>query len=213
MTRTGILRMVNRYLTGATATGDTVPGSSVAGYTNQPNQYQGQLGAIEELSYAEAQKRSDPTDLVLTITISSVVYTGLQGGRFQYVQFAADSTNYVAGQVLYWKDETAYIVTNVAPSSVNARIAGFCVAPVTQGNYWIMQTAGVAWGKYRAAVTDTTADDGVYVLVNTNTIDAKADATADATAGVNKLFVGIAKDVPANSIVGRIFITNIVDVF
>lgn len=201
MKNTGILRHTGVYLNGATATGDQFPGTSTNGYSGQPNQYQGQLGAIMELNYAAAQSKSDPAGVAT-----------LQGGEYQYVQFAADSTAYAQGQVLYWKDETNYIVTNVAPSSVSANIAGACVTAVTQGYYWFIQITGVAQLKYRSSVTDTTANDGVYVVVNTNTIDALADATADATAGVNKLFIGIAKDAPANSAVKRVYLTNLVRV-
>lgn len=204
MTRTGILRMTNRFLTGTSAVGDAVPGAAVAGYTGQPNQYSGQLGAIDEMNFAEAQSRSD-----------SVTGIALQGGRFQYVQFAADGTTYAAGQVLYWKDETNYIVTNVAPTATSANVAGFCIAPVTQGNYWFMQTAGVVWAQYRATVTSTVISNGVYVVVNTNTVDALTDATAanDSLAGTNKLFVGIAKDQPANAGLLRVYLTNLMDVF
>lgn len=200
MNRTEILRLTSRFLNGATAIGDAVPGASVAGYSGQPNQYQGQVGAVARLSFAEAQKRSDPA-----------VTQSLNGGRYQYVQFASDGTTYALGQVLYWKDETIYQVTNVAPSAVSARIAGICIAPVTQGNYWLMQTDGVAWVQYRAAVTDTTADDLVIVLVNTNTADALADGTA-VTDTVLKRFLGSAKSAPANGAIGTVFLRGITQV-
>jgi hypothetical protein len=198
MESTGILRLVNRFLTGTTAVGDAVPGASVAGYTGQPNLYAGQLGAVLRLNYADAQKRSDPAITQL-----------LQSGRYQYVQFAADGTTYAIGQLLYWKDETNYIVTNVAPTATSANFAGFCISPVTQGNYWLMQTDGVAWVQYRATVTSTTASTQVYALVNTNTVDALADATADATAGVHKLAIGVSKDAPANAGIGRVYLRGL----
>jgi hypothetical protein len=199
MKSTNISRRTQAYLTNFA--GDSVPGGSVAGYTNQPNQYAGQLGAWMDLNYGDAQGRSDPA-----------IAQTLQAGRYQYVQFAADGTNYAIGQLLYWKDETTYTVTNVAPSAVSANFAGFCLGPVTQGNYWFVQTKGVANVKYRASVSDTTANDGVYALVNTNTVDALADATADATSGVNKLFLGIAKSAPANGAVGTVYMKGFVEV-
>ena len=172
MNITGILRVVNQYLNGTTATGDLYPGTSTNGYSGQPNQYQGQVGAFEILRYGSAQKLSDP----------ALPNQTLQGGRYQYVQFAADGTNYAQGQALYWKDETAYIVTNVAPIATSANFAGVCVSPVTQGNYWFVQTKGVAYTQYRSSVTGTVISEGVYVVVNTNTVDSLTDATADATA-------------------------------
>lgn len=190
-------------MNGTTATGDALPGQSVAGYTGQPPQYSGQLGADEYLNFAAAQKYSD---------LTTAPNTPLQGGRYQYVQYAADGTSYVQGQVLYWKDETNYIVTNVAPISTSSNIAGIAVSPVTQGNYWFIQTAGVAYVLYAASVGSTTASTGVYAVVNTATANALADATADATVGVNKLFIGIAKDAPSNSGVKRVYLKGLIQV-
>ena len=199
MKSTFISRRTQAYLTNFT--GDSVPGGSVAGYTNQPNQYAGQLGAWMDLNYGDAQGRSDPA-----------IATTLQGGRYQYVLHAADGTNYLLGQALYWKDETTYTVTNVAPTATSANFAGTCLGPVTQGNYWFAQTKGVANALYKTSPTSTTASTGVYLVVNTATFDALPDATADATSGVNKLFVGIAKDAPASAVVKRIYLTNVVEV-
>lgn len=204
MQQTNILRLTNKLLNGSTATGDSVPGSNTPGYTGQVNQYSGQLGAVAFLSFAEAQKRSD-----------SAVTASLQGGRYQYVQHAADGTNYAQGQVLYWKDETNYIVTNVAPSAVSARVAGICIAPVTQGNFWLFQTDGVAQVQFRAAITSAVADNLVVVLVNTNTADAVADATA-ITAGAAstgaKHIIGTAKALPVNNTITTVFLRGLVQV-
>jgi hypothetical protein len=203
MNQTGILRVVNQFLNGTTAVGDLYPGTSTNGYPNQPNQYQGQVGAFELLKYSEAQRLSD------TATAPS---STLQSGRYQYVQFAADGATYAQGQLLYWKDETKYIVTNVAPSATSANFAGFCIAPVTQGNYWFIQTSGVAYAQFAATASSHTASVGVYGVVNTATVNSLADATADATAGVNKLFVGIAKDAPSDGGLTRIYIKGLVEV-
>lgn len=203
MQQTGILRTVNGYLNGTTATGDLYPGTSALGYTGQYPIYSGQVGAYEFLSYSGAQKLSDTT------TASA---TPLQGGKFQYVQFAADGTTYAQGQLLYWKDETNYIVTNVAPSATSAAFAGICIAPVTQGNYWFVQTEGVAYCQFASTASSHTASVGVYGVVNTNTVNSLADATADATAGVNKLFIGIAKDAPSDAGITRVYLRNFVQV-
>jgi len=201
MTQTGILKFSTVYLTGTTAIGDQYPGVSTNGYSGQPNQYQGQLGAKETINFGAAKRLSDPAGSA-----------PLQGCTLQYVQYAADGTNYAQGQLLYWKDETAYIVTNVPPTTTSANFAGFAPSAITQGYYGVVITAGIAYALYRASVTSTTAETGVYAVVNTDTVDALTDATADATAGVNKLFIGIAKDAPANSGLKRVYITNIVEV-
>lgn len=203
MNQTGILRTVNQFLNGTTAIGDPFPGQSALGYTGQVPPYLGQLGAFELLRYGTAQNLSDKT---------TAPNSTLQGGRYQYVQFAADGTTYAQGQVLYWKDETAYIVTNVAPIATSANIAGFCIAPVTQGNYWFVQTSGVTYAQFAATASSHTASVGVYAVVNTATVNSLADATADATAGVNKLFVGIAKDAPSDGGLTRIYIKGLVEV-
>ena len=201
MKSTNILRTSGSIWNLPTAMGDQYPGSSTQGYTNQPNQYSGQLGAWEDLNYSAAQARSAPT------ATNAVT---LQAGRYQYVQFYASGTAYASGQVLYWKDETNYIVSNVGATATSANIAGFCLGLVTQGYYWFMQISGVAPAQYAASVTGTVIGEGVYIVVNTNTVDALTDATADATAGVNKLFVGIAKTAPANGAIGLVYIRGLV---
>lgn len=202
MNSTGIDRVTNRYLNGATAVGDVNPGGASSDPAGSPHQYDGQIGKFMDLTFSQGQKVSDPA-----LTTSSV-----QAGRFQYVQFAADGTNYAVGQVLYWKDETKYIVTNVAPTATAANVAGFALGPVTQGNYWFAQTKGVAYAQFAASVTSTTAHTAVYLVVNTNTVNALTDATADATSGVAKLLLGSAKDAPSNSGITRVYLKNIVEI-
>lgn len=198
MNSTGIDRITNRYLNGATALGDVNPGGASSDPAGNPNQYLGQVGKFMDLTFSQAQKMSDPA-----LTTSTV-----QAGRFQYVKFASDGTVYAIGQLLYWKDETTYTVTNVAPTSTSSRFAGFALGPVTAGNYWFIQTKGVVYAQFAATASSHTADVGVYGVVNTNTVNSLADATADATAGVNKLFIGTAKDAPSDAGITRIFIKN-----
>jgi hypothetical protein len=203
MEQTGIFRLVNRYWNGATATGDALPGQSVAGYTGQPPQYAGQLGIFAYISFADAQKKSDPT-----------VTASLQGGRYQYVQFAADSTNYAQGQVLFWKDETNYIVTNNPGANVFG-VAGICIAPVTQGNYWLMQTDGVAQVLFHTG-TGVVAGQTVVAAVN-NPADAISilDNTAivAGTAGAAlKLWLGTAKAAPTASTISTVYLKGITQV-
>lgn len=202
MNSTGIDRITNRYLNGATALGDLNPGGASPDPAGNPNQYLGQVGKFMDLSYGKAQKMSDPA-----LTTSSV-----QGGRFQYVKFSADGTSYAVGQALYWKDETAYTVTNVAPTATAANVAGFCLGPVTQGNYWFMQTSGVVYAQFASTSTSHTAHTAVYLVVNTNTVNALTDATADATSGVAKLLLGSAKDAPSDGGITRIYLKNIVEI-
>lgn len=201
-TNTKILRFVNRYYNGATAVGDAFPGTSTNGYSGQPNQYQGQLLATEDVGFAEAGKLSDPAST-----------TPLQGCSLQYVQYAASGTTYAQGQLLYWSDETKAIVTNVAPIATSAAFAGFATGPVAQGNYWFVIVAGVAYAQFTATVGSTVASTAVYAVVNTNTVNSLADATADATAGVNKLYIGVAKDAPSNGGLTRIYIERLTRVF
>lgn len=201
MENTGIVRLVNRNLNGSTATGDLNPGGAFA-FPGNPNAYIGQVGSVMFLKSSGAAAHSDTAN-------GGVV---LAGGRYQYVQFAADGTNYTAGQLLYWKDPVNYIVTNVAPSATTAAVAGFCIAPVTQGNYWLIQTRGLCWATFAATASSHTAGVGVYQVVNTATVNSLADATADATAGVAKLLVGIAYDAPSDAGTTRIMARGLFEV-
>jgi len=201
MQSTGILRTVSGYLNGATAIGDAFPGTSVLGYAGQVPLYSGQLGAFEVLSFAGAQKLSDPA-----------VAASLQGGRYQYVQFAADGTAYAQGQVLYWKDETNFIVTNVPPASL--AFAGICIAPVTQGNYWFHQTDGVAQVLFGATVQATagTATFSNYATpsVAVNVTDATAIVAGttpiSGTSAPLKGYLGTVKGVPTASVLNLVYL-------
>lgn len=208
MQQTGILRTVNGYLNGATAVGDPFPGTSVLGYTGQVPFYLGQLGAFEFLNFSGAQKLSDP-----------VITPSLQSGRYQYVQFAADGTAYLYGQVLYWKDETNYIVTNVS-SATATTVAGVSIAPVTQGNYWFVQTDGVAPTLF-GATTTLVAGQAVYTSSSgANTASAVVDATpinaggatTSGTTAPEKFFLGQAKTTIVASTVILVYLKGIVQV-
>ncbi len=205
MERTGILRLVNRYWNGATAIGDAIPGSSVAGYTGQPAQYAGQLGAVVYLTYADATKRNDPL-----ITVGP-----LQGGRYQYAQFAADGTAYAQGQILYWKDETSFIVTNVPPASLI--VAGVCLCPVTQGNYWIFQTEGVVGVLFAAGLTTPAVNESIHANNATPSLAVNAATAATAIlAGGNAVglctFLGVPKTAPVSSTISLIFLRGLPEV-
>lgn len=196
MKNTGIVRISNRTFNGASATGDKNPGGASDAPAGNPNAYIGQLGAVVIENNAAAAGHSDSAD------------NTLMGGRYQYVQFKDDGTTYAKGQLLYWSDATNFIVTNVAPITTSAAFAGFCLSAVTKGYYWFMQTHGVVWALYKASPTSTTDQTAVYAVVNTNTVDALTDATADATAGVAKLFIGTAFEAPASAVTKRVYVKN-----
>lgn len=212
MEQTGILRLVSRYWNGTTATGDALPGQSTGGYTGQPPQYAGQLGAVVYLNFADAQKRSDPA-----FTAAS-----LQGGRYQYVQYAADGTAYLAGHTLYWKDETNYIVTNVQSATANA-ICGIAVSAITQGNYWLMQTDGLAYPLFGTLVLGGAGTavfvqgiSGATAILATSVIDATAvsagGAAVSGTLAPLRQYLGTAKIQPVASVQNPVYLKGLVQV-
>lgn len=204
MEQTGILRLTNRYFNGATAIGDALPGQSVAGYVGQPPQYSGQLGAVVFLSFADAQRRSDPA-----------ASASLQGGRYQYVQYAASGTAYAVGQILYWSDETNYIVSNVPPTNLN--IAGVCLSVVTQGNYWLIQTDGVATLLFASGLTSPAVDETIHANNATPSLAVNAATAATAiVAGGNAVglvsFLGVPKTAPVSSTLSLVYLRGITQV-
>lgn len=205
MENTGIVRITNRFLNGATATGDSAPGQNVLGYTNQPPQYVGQLGAVVDLNFADAQKRSDPA-----------ASQSLQGGRYQYVQFAASATAYAVGQILYWSDPTTFVVTNVPPTTL--LVAGICLSIVGQGLYWFMQTKGVASVLFAAGLTTPAIGQPVFsneatppLAVNAATA-ATAILAGGAVVGLSQ-YLGVAFVAPVSSTITLVALKAQVEVF
>lgn len=206
METTGIFRFTTKFWNGATAIGDVAPGQSVLGYTGQPPQYSGQLGAVVVLNYTDAVRMSDP---------AAAATQTLNGGRYQYVQFAADGTAYAAGQGLYWKNEQTYTVTNVPPT--NKAVAGVCLSAVTQGNYWLVQTDGVANCLFAAALTTPALDESIHLNAATPPLFVNAATAATAiVAGGNAVglvqFVGVPKIAPVSSTITQVYLRGIVQV-
>lgn len=204
MEQTGIFRTVSRYWNGPTVVGDALPGQSVAGYPGQPPQYAGQLGAVALVNFSDAQKKSDPA-----------ASASLQGGRYQYVQLAASGTAYATGQILYWSDETNYIVSNVPPTNLN--IAGVCINFVTQGNYWLIQTDGVATLLFAAALTTPAIDETIHANNATPSLAVNAATAATAIlAGGNAVglvsFLGVPKVAPVSSTLSLVYLRGITQV-
>lgn len=200
MENTGILRTISKLWNGTTATGDPFIGGAAA---TTPNLYLGQLGAVAQLSFNDAATRSDPASA-----------TPLQGGRYQYVQYAADGTAYTQGQVLYWKDETNFIVTNV-PGALT--VAGIATAPVTQGNYWLMVTDGVAYVTFAAGLTTPAIGQPIFsnqatpaVAVNAATAGT-AILAGGAVVGLSQ-YIGVAKDLPVSATTTRVYLKNLTQV-
>jgi hypothetical protein len=198
---TGILRYSNRFFNGANATGDATPGGVVAGYTNQPPQYVGQLGAVEQLSASGAARVTDPA-----------AAQTLYGGEYQYVKFADDSTAYAVGQILYWKDTENYIVTNVPPTSLT--VAGVALSIVTGGNYWFMQVSGKASVKFAAALTTPAIGQPVFsneatpaLAVNSAT-DATAVLSGGAVVGLSQ-YIGVAFVAPVSSTITAVVLKGL----
>ena len=201
MNNTGILRTAGRFYNGSTATGDATPGGAVAGYTNQPAQYAGQLGAIDYLSASGAAKVTDPA-----------AAQTLYGGGYQYVQFAADSTAYAVGQILYWKDFENYIVTNVPPTSLV--VAGVAISAVTQGNYWFVQVSGKASVLFAAGLTTPAIGQPVFSNEATPPLGVNA-ATAGtailaggAAVGLSQ-YVGVAFVAPVSSTITAVILKTL----
>lgn len=202
MEQTGIFRTASsRYWNPLAGCGDAAPGATTLGYTGQVPQYLGQLGAFAYVSWADAQKKSDPLQTAFT----------LQGGRYQYVQFASSGTAYAAGQILYWSDETTYLVTNVPPTNLN--IAGFCLTLVTQGTYWLMQTDGVVALLFAGGLTTPALGESIHanngtpsLAVNSATVSTPILAGGNVVGLVS--YIGIPKTLPASSTISLVYVRS-----
>jgi hypothetical protein len=212
--------ITQRYLNTSTYAGDPSPGTvvstaSVSGSIVQP--YGGFLGGIMTLAAGNepgsANYYSDPT-----------YGQQLYAGDYQYVQFYANSVaTAVQGQIVFWLTITAgsggvgslgtnnYVVTPDAntASGLPAPIAGIALTNTAKGNYWFIQTRGIAQVKFKASITKTTpsVDDLVYV---DNAPSQLADVIADATSVTSpqlKLLLGKAWiTAPAASTISPVFL-------
>lgn len=143
--------ITQRYLNTSTYAGDPTPGavvstSQVSGSIIQT--YGGQLGGILTIDQAAANYYSD-----------KVNGQQLYAGDYQYVQIDPNATASAAvqGQVVYWKSSTTnllssnYIVSIDETSAQLGFIAGIALCNTTKGNYWFIQTSGIANVKYAAS--------------------------------------------------------------
>lgn len=156
-------QITQRYLNTAAYAGDPSPGnvlstSQVSGSIVQP--YGGFVGRISPMGRAAANYLADPAAYPL------------YPGDYQYVQFdpLAVQTPAIQGQVVYWKNNTTNLGSSgfiVSPDVTGANlknlgcIAGIALCNVVAGNYWFIQTAGIAQVKFGAtqgAVTPAVGD-------------------------------------------------------
>ena len=163
MNSTGISRFVAKTLN---TVNDAVPGGAVAGYTGQPPQYSGQVGATLTLDAATALKLSDTT-----------VGT-LYGGTYQYVQFlSTQSGTTVKGGPVYWTDPDNYVVSADVASGAPG-FAGVALNVVTKGNYgWILVEGKCQCQPLDNTTKTTPAIGDTMVTASIGRFDDLADAT------------------------------------
>ena len=184
--------------------GDVYPGSPKAGTIAGAEGALGQLGANVFITTQELVNYTNPSGTIGT----------LYGGWYKYVKFKTTwSATLAAGQPLFYADYTDMLNQTVTADAAAAAIfAGFALcATTTKGNYWWIQTGGIATVLCKASsVTDGTAGDlAVQAGQTTATIDAYADATSLATAGLSKLIRGVFIEVPVAGALKRILMTPV----
>ena len=168
--------ITQRYLNTASYTGDPSPGtlvstSQVSGSIVQP--YGGMVGGILTLGAAGANYYSDTTN-----------GQQLYAGDYQYVQFYASSSATAAqGCIVFWYQITSgnWVVTPDAAATDAGLVAGIALCNTGKGNYWWIQTRGIAQVKFKTSPTKTTPAIGDTVIVDltpSNLADVLADATA-----------------------------------
>jgi hypothetical protein len=165
--------ITQRYLNTASYTGDPNPGnvvstSQVSGSIIQP--YGGMKGGILTLSESEANYYSD-----------LVNGQQLYPGDYQYVKFLLTSVNQaVQGQpVFLFTDvslgEDIVVTPDFAPSVYGGGVIfGIALTNTGKGNWWWVQTAGVAQVLFAAANNVTTPSVGDLVYVDYTTPSARA---------------------------------------
>jgi len=181
---TGIAKLGARLLNDIN---DSIPGGGVAGYTGQPNQYEGQVGTTITLDAATALKFSDTT-----------VGT-LYAGTYQYVKFyVSQSGTTVKGGPVYWQDADNYVVTADVPTGAPG-FAGVALNVVTKGNYgWILVEGKCQCQPLDNTTKGTPAIGDTMVTATIGRFDDLADATA--FDGTNqKLIAGQWIEAPADA--------------
>lgn len=175
------------------AGGDVAPGvplssAQASGSIIQP--YYGQVGGKLSLDTTEAPSLSDPAQFPLF------------AGVYQYVLFLSTSVAANArGQVVFWSNRPAYVVTPDVTTATQGLIAGITLATITRGNYGWIQIAGRASVRFKtAALGAASPAAGDLLIVDqapTNTVDDPSQATA-LTPTQDKSKLGTAAVVPVS---------------
>lgn len=155
-------RITTNYLNQLSRTGDPAPGvnvstAEVSGSIVQP--YDGFCGGKLTVTGPWAQQLADPA------------VGPLYGGIYMYVQLdPALAAPPARGQVLFWLDETNYIVTTNG-ATLPTKVAGIAINPDTPGNWDFIQISGIASVMFTTAVpngsmvnTDPTVSPSVAQL-------------------------------------------------
>jgi hypothetical protein len=179
---------------------DAFIGSPTSTGTGQ-QPYPGQLGGTLVMNEAEANLRS------------SAAIT-LHKGIYQYVQTKAASTAAPAiGALCFFataSDMNNYIVTPDVTATTIGFVAGTYIGAPTKGNYCIIQVAGRASVKFRAAVTKATPAIGDLVVVDATPTfagDVIADAT-NITSPIAKTILGVAVEAPVSATVTTVILNR-----
>ena len=200
--------ITQRYLNSTTYTGDPSPGTLVS--TAQVSgsivqSYGGQVGGILTLAEGMASYYSNPAA------------QQLYAGDYQYVQYySASSATAVLGQILFWQNllNGNWVVTPDETTGDSAMIAGISLAPVAKGNYWWIQTRGVAPVKFKASLTNASPAIGDLIAVDTTTPSNLADDPTQSTTmtyALSKVVLGRAwGTIPAGGAISPVALTGTV---
>lgn len=181
MTNTGIAKLTQLALN---SVNDPFPGVSTNGYSGQPNQYQGQLGAYLVLNEGEANHMSNTTNT-------------LHAGVYQYVQFLSTATNAAAvGGPVYWNapgagtgSAASFVVTSDVPTG-NPGFAGVALNAVTKGNYGFILVEGFVLAQAVASIGNGSAAAGDPLILTATANKFDDPAAAAITYALHKLIVG-----------------------
>jgi hypothetical protein len=151
------------------AGGDPAPGlpvstTGISGSIIQP--YLGQVGAKLSIDTTEAPSLSDPSQATLF------------AGVYQYVLFLSSMVATPArGQVAFWSNRAAYVVTGDVTAATQGLIAGIMLSAITKGNYGWIQIAGRAFVRYKSSLTAASPAAGDLIILDQTPTFAADDPT------------------------------------
>lgn len=168
------LQITQRYLNTATYAGDPTPGAVVS--TSQVSgsivqSYAGQYGGIITLSQADANYFSDPN------------YQQLYAGDYMYVHFDPNMkvAAAVQGQIVFWSGQTTgnllgtydrvsadFDTAGGIGTNSAFPVAGIALENTAAGNFWFIQTAGVAQVKFSGSLGPTSPAVGDLIFCDYN---------------------------------------------